>query len=230
MCADGVAGRRWPAGGRAANHPAPPGAHSRLTLGIRFRRSAPRMNIRRVFGSVCGVVLAAACATLPHSPPVPPAKCDDFTGSYIIDPSSCRYSRGALSLSLDVAKYPDESVIEPWPVLFGIHQDGCESLAFVARGLEEDRDRLRRSFSVTIDETPNSPRWQASALVKSRRESSNLPPPIAIAGHGHWYWSLRHAPNGRDLIYRSGYAERGLFFFVPYSAHREINCTLTRQH
>jgi len=164
--------------------------------------------------SLGAIILLAACA---HRGPAT-AECDRFTGSYVLEPASCHDSRGLLQL-FTAAKWPNDTVIEPTPTLVGIHQDGCELVSFVFRE--------RRGFAVHIAD--GEARWENRALTHTRREWSNLPPPIAIGAHGNWTWSLRRKPNSDDLLYTSGYAERGLFFLIPYNAHRETTCTLTRQ-
>ena len=80
-------------------------------------------------------------------------------------------------------------------------------------------------MNVTEGET----QWENGALTHTQRGWSNLPPPIAIGAHGDTYWSLRRKPGSDDLLYTMGYSERGLFFLIPFTAHHETTCTLTRQ-
>ena len=167
------------------------------------------------------IVLLAACA---HRAPTT-AGCDRFTGSYVLDPASCHDSHGLLQVHLDTARLPDEAVIDPTPMLDGIHQDGCDTVSLVFR---ENRGS-REHRGLVVDVAAGEARWENGALMHLRREWSNLPPPIAIDAHGDWTWSLRRKPNSDDLLYTSAYAERGLFFLIPYNAHRETTCTLTRQ-
>jgi len=162
------------------------------------------------------IALLAACA---HRGPAT-AECDRFTGSYVLDGASCRHSQGLLPRTkINVATFPDGSSIEPTATLIGIHQEGCDSVSFVFRD--------GRGFAVNV--TDGEARWDNGALTYLWRRWSNLPPPIAIGAHGARYWSLRRKPNSDDLLYTSGYAERGLVFLIPHSAHRETTCTLTRQ-
>ncbi len=153
------------------------------------------------------VLFLAACAHRSTT------QCDRFTGLYALDTGSCRDSRGVLPLTtIDVWKFPDGSAIEP--AVIGIHQEDCDRASFVIRG--------RPGFEVETH-------WENGALVHAKREWSNFPPPIAIGAHGAFYWTLRRKPDSGDLLYTSGYYERGLFFLIPYNAHREMTCTLTRQ-
>jgi hypothetical protein len=167
--------------------------------------------------SLGAIVLLAACA---HRGPAT-AECDRFTGSYVLEPASCHESRGLLQLPLEqtMAKWPNESIIEPTPTLVGIHQEGCDSLSFVFRE--------RHGFAVNV--VDGEARWENGALTHTQRGWSNLPPPIAIGAHGDSYWSLRRKPGSDDLLYTVGYSERGLFFLIPFHAHHETTCTLTRQ-
>ncbi len=153
------------------------------------------------------IALLAACAHRSAT------ECDRFTGSYVVDPASCHDSRGVLQTRGDTARFPDGSVLEP--AIIGIHQDNCDAVSFVIRG--------RPGFEVETQ-------WKDGALTHMlQRERSNLPPPIAIGVHGVWYFSLRRKPGSDDLLYIFGYAERGLVFLIPHSAHHETTCTFTRQ-
>jgi len=166
----------------------------------------------RAFAGISVVLLAAACAHRAATATATAADCDRISGAYTIDPASCRDSRGLLQLSVNTARLPDESIIEP--AVVGIHQEGCESLSFVFRD--------RRGFEAQV-------RPENGALVHTTREWSNLPPPVAVGAHGDWSWSLRRKPGSDDLLYTFAYAERGFFFLIPYNAHRETTCTFTRQ-
>src|ERR1051326_336792 len=158
--------------------------------------------------AIFALALLAACAHRAATT----AECDRVGGAYVIDPASCRDSRGLLPLGINTARLPDESLIEP--AVVGIHQEGCESLSFVFRD--------RRGFEAQV-------RPENGALVHTRRGWPTLPPPIAVGAHGDWSWSLRRKPGTDDLLYTFAYAERGLFFLIPYNAHRETTCTFTRQ-
>lgn len=164
------------------------------------------MRTTRAFAGVSLALLAAACA---HQSATP---CERFTGSYALDPASCRDTRGLLNVGITTARFPDESILEP--AIIGIHQDDCDSVSFVIRG--------RPGFAVQT-------RWENGALVHTQTEWSNLPPPVAIGAHGTWGWSLRRKPGNDDLLYTFTYAERGLVMLIPYNAHRETTCTLARQ-
>src|SRR5947207_1182396 len=126
------------------------------------------------------IALLAACAHRAATT----TECDRISGSYVIDPATCRDSRGVLQVGVTTARLPDESIIEP--AVVGIHQEGCQSLSFVFRN--------GRSFEAQV-------RPEDGALVHSWREWSNLPPPIAIGAHGVWTWSFRRQPGSDDLIY-----------------------------
>lgn len=157
---------------------------------------------------VLAIALLAACAHRAAT------ECDRFTGSYVVDPASCHDSRGLLSTRGDTSRFPDGSVLEP--AVIGIHQESCDAVSFVIRG--------RPGFEV-------QPQWKNGALVHTLEQGwSNLPPPITIGFHGDWYFSLRRKPGSDDLLYTFGYAESGLVFLIPRSAHHETTCTFTRQY
>src|SRR6266568_4496540 len=127
----------------------------RGTPPTRTPRASAGSNIGGVkLASFGAIVLLAACA---HRGPAT-AECDRFTGSYVLDPASCHDSRGLLQL-FSVAKWPNDTVIEPTPTLVGIHQDGCELISFVFRE--------RRGFAINVAE--GEARWENGALTHTRR-------------------------------------------------------------
>ncbi len=169
------------------------------------------------------IVFFTACAT--QNPPSQTGGCENFSGSYVLDQRLCSYSRGLLHLGLEVARYPDGSVLDPQPVLIGIHQEGCSSISLVTRGVADDSHRLRRSFQVETGGDHAAAFWDKGMLVSETHLTTNLPAPIAIGARGKWYWRLSRDSNG-ELVYQSGYSEKGLFFLLPYAAHREVSCVL----
>lgn len=173
------------------------------------------------------VVLAAGCSSTRDVPSDPPGTCDNFTGSYVLDRSMCESSRKLLPVPVEVGRYPDGTIIGPERVMVGINQGGCATIGFSTRGIENDASWLRRSLFMKIGDDADAPRWKEGALPSSRRKMSNLPAPIAIGASGDWYWRLRRDAAG-VVRYEAGYAERGLFFLIPYAGQRELSCPLTR--
>ena len=173
------------------------------------------------------IVLAAGCSSTRDVPPEPPASCDNFTGSYVLERSTCETSRKLLPVGIEVGRYPDGTIIGPEPVLVGINQDGCATVSFSTRGIDDDASWLRRSLFMKVGEDADAPQWKEGALVSRRRRMSNLPAPIVIGASGDWYWRLRRDEAGL-VRYEAGYAEKGLFFLIPYAGQRELSCPLTR--
>ncbi len=173
------------------------------------------------------IVLAAGCSSTRDVPSDPPGTCDNFTGSYILDRSKCEASRRLLPVPVEVGRYPDGTIIGPEPVLVGINQGGCATISFSTRGIDNDASWLRRSLFMKVGEDADAPQWKEGALTSRRRRMSNLPAPVAIGASGDWYWQLRRDEDG-VVRYEAGYAERGLFFLIPYAGQRDLSCPLTR--
>ena len=173
-----------------------------------------------------GVCAIAACE---HSQIAqsPSARCAQFSGQYLFDPQACRASRGLLDLSGPFAHFPDASSLPHSKALVGVHQTGCDEVSFAVRGLGSDHWLDDRSFAVRLHDNAGTS-WRGNVLQGAVAEQSNLPPPVAIGVKGIHYWRLSRQPDG-SLLYVSGYASRGLVAFIPFSAHRQMSCVLSRE-
>ena len=88
------------------------------------------------------LLLLAGCA---HQPPPSREKagCEDLSGLYRLDPRSC----GAFAppFDMELAVWPDLSLLPRETAIVGIRQEGCDSVGFTLRG-ESGNDAFSRGM------------------------------------------------------------------------------------
>lgn len=173
---------------------------------MRVRYTAPVK-----FAPLLLAALLAGCASgLPE--PAAGVNCDDLTGVYELDPKACTISGGLLRVPDRLVKtLPDDSMLDP---------DNAVKLEILQTACDVMKIQVHENWMELAGV------WDDNHFVHEIRGKSNLPPPIVLASHGGHAWEFR--ADGSGLVYTHRYFEGGLFFFMPFSAHRELTCNLKR--
>lgn len=163
-------------------------------------------------------VFFVACAHQPASEPPAANGCADFTGQYRFDSASCRTAMK--EIAVDVAVWPDLSILPRTDAIVGIHQEGCESVGIAVRGEDASDSWSRRAFTATS-------RADGAALTGEVTTDSAppVPPPFVIAPHAGYYWRLQR--DGDRVRYTMQFRERSFFLFFPLTNTRTVSCTMT---
>jgi len=166
------------------------------------------------------LVIALFLVACAHQPaPSSGGGCADVSGQYRFDPAACRLS--GMPMAVDVAVWPDFTVLPRRTAIVGIHQEGCQSVGISVRGEGANESWSRASLTAEAES-------DGSALRGSITTGSVpvLPPPVVIAPHAGYYWRLER--DGNRLTYTMRFAERSFFLFFPITTSRTVTCGLSR--